>query len=242
VSWRHFEESADEYDRARPAYPHGLVRALADEGVTGPGRDVLEIGAGSGLATGVLVAAGCRAVALEPGERLATILGERFPDVEVVRSRVEDAVLQTASYDAVVAATSMHWVDLPTVLPRLHAALRPSGSLAVFRHLFGDEDVRTPFRDRVDAIVAQRGEEARASRPEARPAPEELTAGGWFRLVRSETWRWSVELTDDEVAALFATFSNWTAGEVEQVRVAAQECGGRVTEHYRTVLHLLRRA
>jgi hypothetical protein len=49
-------------------------------------------------------------------------------------------------------------------------------------------------------------------------------------------------MTTDQVARLFRTFSDWTDDEVEAVRAAADACGGVVTEHYRSVMHLLRRA
>ena len=69
----------------------------------------------------------------------------------------------------------------------------------------------------------------------------ELAADGMFEPVRTERWRWSLELTTDQVTRLFRTFSNWTEQEVVAVGTAAEECGGRVTEHYQSVLHLLRR-
>ncbi len=242
MSWEHFEQMADEYDAARPPYPEELFEVLRAEWVIGPGRAVLEVGAGSGLATRELVASGSRVVALEPGRDLADLLGRTVPAASVVSSRAEDADLPDGAFDSVVAATSMHWVDLPVVLPRLHAALRPEGTLAVFRHVFGDDCVRTEFRDRVSQIVARRDGGPREQSSESRPTMSELTAGGWFLPLRSERWRWTTELTTYQVARLFRTFSDWSEHEVEEVAAAADECGGRVTEHYQSVLHLLRRS
>lgn len=236
----HFERLAERYGAARPPYPSGLVETLEAEGVIGPGLDVLEVGAGSGQATRDLVRAGSRVVALEPGEALADLLQQSVPEARVIRGRLEDAPLRQAAFDSAVAATSMHWVDLAVGLPRLHAALRPGGLLAVFRNVFGDARFRSEFRDRVDEIVARRsggpGEPA-----EHRPAMQELVSGDWFAPLRSEHWSWQLELTTPEVTALFRTFSNWTEDEVDEVRIAADACGGRVVEHYQSVLHLLRR-
>jgi len=44
------------------------------------------------------------------------------------------------------------------------------------------------------------------------------------------------------VTRLFHTFSGWADSEVRAVEVAADACGGVVTEHYQSVLHLLGRA
>ena len=70
---------------------------------------------------------------------------------------------------------------------------------------------------------------------------DELTPGGWFEPVQSERWRWPIDLATDQVRRLFRTFSDWTVREVEAAAGAADECGGMVTEHYQSVLHVLRR-
>ncbi len=147
---------ASEYAGARPPYPPVVFDTLREAGVTGPGLRVLEVGAGAGLATRELVRAGCDVTAVEPGPRLAALLGEAVTGIEVLTARVEDAPLPDQYFDSVVAATAMHWVDLPVALPRLRAALRPRGRLAVVRTIFGDDEVRTEFRTRVAAIVSQR--------------------------------------------------------------------------------------
>jgi hypothetical protein len=46
-------------------------------------------------------------------------------------------------------------------------------------------------------------------------------------------------LSTDQVTRLFSTFSGWTDKEVAAIRVAADDCGGVVTEHYESLLHLL---
>jgi hypothetical protein len=99
------------------------------------------------------------------------------------------------------------------------------------------------LRRRVKQIVAERNsDDARAPRADDTPSMEELTAGGWFDPVRTERWRWSIDLTTDQVRRLFRTFSDWSNAEVEAAARAADELGGVVTEHYQSVLHMLRRA
>jgi len=73
-----------------------------------------------------------------------------------------------------------------------------------------------------------------------RPSLQELAAGGWFVPVDTLRWRWSTDLTTDQVRRLFSTFSNWLPAEVAAAAAAADACGGTVTEHYQAVLHLLR--
>jgi len=110
VPWQHFDRLAADYASARPPYPTVIFDLLSAEGVIGPGLRVLEIGAGAGLATKGLVAAGSHVTALEPGPALCSLLEETVPGVPVVPSRLEEAELPPATFDSVVAATSMHWV------------------------------------------------------------------------------------------------------------------------------------
>jgi SAM-dependent methyltransferase len=241
----HFDMRADVYERARPPYPDVLWERLHDLGVLRVGTRVLDVGAGAGLATGPLVAAGANVTAVEPGPALAERLRARLPQVDVLVATAEDAVLLAAAFDLAVVATAVHWLDLDVVLPKLHRALVPGGHLAVWRHVFGDPDVRTPFRDRVHAIASAREPAPR------RPGPGELdtdewvrrlTASGHFAVIHTAHFRWSIELDADQVHDLFSTFSDWRDDEVDAAANAVRELGGRVTEHYVTPLIVLRRS
>jgi SAM-dependent methyltransferase len=237
----HFEQMAAEYAEARPPYPEAIFETLESESVIGPGVRVLEIGAGAGLATRELLSRGSDVVALEPGPQLASLIGNVFA-IQVLPARLEDATLASSDFDSVVAATAMHWIDLSVALPKIHRTLRPGGSLAVWRNVFGDDSVETPFRDRINEIVAKRDQPDAGKTRDQRPTIEELAAGGWFDPVRTEHWRWSVDLSARQIGLLFKTFSNWTTAEAAAAEAAAEDLGGRVTEHYQSLLHLLRRA
>lgn len=240
---RHFESVAASYGAARPPYPSVLFETLGEHGVIGPGRRVLEIGAGSGEATRELIHRGCEVVAVEPGADLAARLRAASPDLSVLVSPVEDVDLPEGRFDSVVAATSMHWVDLPAVLPRLGRTLGPDGFLAVWRTVYGDPRIRTPFREAVDRIVdARAGRVAQRSDPlHPRPAVDELEHDGTFSLVGTWRWPWQIDLTAPRLRSLFATFSDWAdERELDAVEAAAEAQPGPVTEHYVTVLHLLR--
>lgn len=240
MSWLHFERMAAEYATARPPYPPAVFEELTRRGVIGPGTTVLEVGAGAGLATRDLIAAGSRVTALEPGVRLAALLMDAVPAATVLVTRLEDAALPDGAFDSAVAATSLHWVDLAVGLPILHRALRPGGWLAVWRTAFGDDTVTTPFRQRVARVVAARPVPAEPAAPrDERPTMAELARGCRFVPLDTIRWRWSVDLTTEQVRRLFSTFSDWTPAEVEAAAAAADHCGGVVTEHYRSVLHLL---
>jgi SAM-dependent methyltransferase len=239
----HFDAMADEYAAGRPPYPSALWETITELGVMKAGHRALDLGAGTGQATGPLRAAGLHVTAVEPGERLAQRLHASHPAADVLVVRAEDAELAADSFDLAVAATSIHWMDLSIVVPKLHRALRPDGMLLVWRTVFGDPDVPlTPFRQRVMQIVAQRGPLATpGTGPEDADATAgQLTASGLFAVDRSSTFRWSIDLDEEGVRRLFATFSDWSPDEVNRAAAAVRDLGGTVVEHYLSWLLVLK--
>lgn len=238
----HFDRLASGYDDARPPYPAALWARAAELGALRPGLRGLDLGAGSGQATRVLLAAGLTVTAVEPGPHLAAELRRRHPEVEVLQTTAEAAPLPAGGVDVAVAATSIHWMDTTVLVPRLHRALAPDGLLLVLRNVFGDEDVPvTPFRERVAEVVARRAApRARHGLQDLARTETDLTASGLLTTVSVDEVRWSVDLDARRVRALFATFSDWTPAEVEEVADAVEVLGGSVTEHYRSWMLTLR--
>jgi SAM-dependent methyltransferase len=229
----HFNDQADLYSSARPPYPSDLWRRVRATGLVGAGRRALDLGAGTGAATGPLLSAGMDVVAVEPGRELARILSATYPTVELLVSRAEDIELAAASFDLVVAATSIHWMDLDDVLPKIRRLLAPGGQLLVWRNVFGDAAAATtPFRAEVERIVSRRATARSGDAENAQAAADELTRAGLFSVDEICAYRWSIELDSNQVHNLFSTFSDWTSHEVDDVSAAVHALGGKVVEHY----------
>jgi SAM-dependent methyltransferase len=229
---------------------------MEEIGALGPGTRMLEIGPGTGQATMELLARGATVDAIELGANLAERLRARLPDerLTVTVGDIHTVALPEAAYDTVVAATMLHWLDVPTLLPRLATALRPGGWLVVWWTVFGDPDASTPFRREVDRIYRERmphewrpmDEVPRAMRVEDRIA--ELIQGGHFTEPVHELIRWSVRLDREGVQALFATFPNVSGLEPEARRAhlnalgdAVDAEGGITDDPYVTAIYAVRR-
>ncbi len=251
-----FNANADVYQRGRPPYPAAVFDLLAERCGLGPGSRVLEIGAGSGLATGVLLAAGARVVAVEPGERLAALLvGEHGCDrLEVCVSDFETADL-SGEFDLAVAATALHWVDPVTSTERIGRLVRPGGWLAAWWNEFGDARRPTLFRDRLDAVYHDLlpGETGyRDSRSQALDTDRwrrQLTAGGFFGDVSVEIIEWQQTLTPQTARDQWSTFPNiaeLAPSDREQflTRLGSiiDELGGHVDDPRLTIVYTARRA
>jgi SAM-dependent methyltransferase len=122
-----FGSIAEGYDRFRPGPPEKAVRwAVRPEAV-----DVLEIGAGTGALTRLLVGRHAHVRAVEPDGRMCAVLRERVPSAEVVAGQAEHIPAEDASFDAVIGASMWHWVDERRALPEVARVLRPGGSFSL---------------------------------------------------------------------------------------------------------------
>ena len=71
-----FGADAGRYDRARPTYPAGLVERIV---AASPGRDVLDVGCGTGISARLFQAAGCRVLGVDPDPRMAELARQGGP-------------------------------------------------------------------------------------------------------------------------------------------------------------------
>ena len=246
-----FNADAVAYRRGRPPYPDAVFSLLTSRCGLQAGARVLEIGAGTGLATGRLLAAGAQVVAVEPGESLAAVLASDFSGerLEICVCDFETADL-TGPFDLAVAATALHWLDPKTSTERIARLVRPGGWLAAWWNEFGPVNRRTEFRDRLDEVYhdllpAEPGyREGRSYVLDTERWRGQLTAGSYFEDVQVEIIEWSQTLTAQTARDLWSTFPN--IGELAEAeraeflaRLAAivDDFGGSVEDPRLTVVY-----
>jgi SAM-dependent methyltransferase len=136
-----FGADAGRYDRARPGYPVDLVERIV---AASPGREVLDVGCGTGISARLFQAAGCRVLGVDPDPRMAGLARQGGTETEVAKFEDWDPAGRT--FDAVVAAQAWHWVDPAAGVAKAAAVLRPGGRLAVFWNAFDPpKDLREAF-------------------------------------------------------------------------------------------------
>jgi SAM-dependent methyltransferase len=122
-----FGEDAERYDRTRPRYPDAMVERIV---AASSGRDVLDVGCGTGIAARAFQAAGCAVLGVEPDPRMADFARGKGLEVEV--ATIEDWDPAGRTFDAVIAGTTWHWVDPVAGAAKAARVLRPGGRLALF--------------------------------------------------------------------------------------------------------------
>ncbi|HTW99568.1 MAG TPA: class I SAM-dependent methyltransferase [Acidimicrobiales bacterium] len=132
---RHVAESfgtdPERYDRARPRYPKDLVDRVV---VASPGRRVLDVGVGTGIAARQFQAAGCTVLGVDPDERMAEVARSFGVEVEVAPFETWDPSGRV--FDVVVAGQAWHWIEPLGGASKAAAVLRPGGRLALIWNVF----------------------------------------------------------------------------------------------------------
>jgi SAM-dependent methyltransferase len=122
-----FGAVAERYDRVRPSYPQEMVTRIV---AAAPGRSVLDVGCGTGIAARQFQAAGCDVLGVEIDEKMAEVARRHGIAVEV--SPFETWRAGGRVFDAVVAGQTWHWVDPVAGAVKAAEVLCPGGRLAVF--------------------------------------------------------------------------------------------------------------
>lgn len=133
-----FDVFAETYHSVRPGYPPQLYVDIKELCGLDNASRLLEIGAGSGIATVELAKLGGKIVAIEPGGHLVAIARkqtERLQNVEVLEGTFEDFD-SSDRFDAILAFTAYHWIDEGIKHRKVLGLLDDAGSLVLVWNSF----------------------------------------------------------------------------------------------------------
>ncbi|WP_371628272.1 class I SAM-dependent methyltransferase [Streptomyces sp. NBC_00341] len=234
-----FGVDAQRYDTARPGYPDALVARIV---AGSPGREVLDIGCGTGIAARQFQAAGCAVLGVEPDARMADVARARGLPVEVAAFEAWQPAGRR--FDTVIAAQSWHWVDPVAGAVKAARVLCPGGRLAIFGHAYEPPaEVAEPFAAAYRRVVPDspfNGMPARRPLGLYRAAyvksADTIRETGGFE--EPEQWRfdWRQSYTRDQWLDLLPTTGGLTqlrpdqlAEVLDAVGAAIDSLGGRFT-------------
>jgi SAM-dependent methyltransferase len=201
-----FGSVATDYDRYRPPPPPQALDWLVPKDATA----VLDLAAGTGAVTRLLVGRAEKVYAVEPDERMRAVLAARCPQAVPLAGRGEDIPLADASVDAVVIASAWHWLDPDLAVPEIARVLRPGGALGV---IWVARDTRVDWvaefnrllragREADAAPDGERGERSGRRRREVTFPPGSPMSG-----VQEHTVEYSLPVTKDDLFGLLGTYS-----------------------------------
>jgi SAM-dependent methyltransferase len=191
-----FGTVVEQYDQYRPLPPDSAAALAGDV----RGREVLEVGAGTGKLTRFLLGLGANMSVIEPDEEMRKVLVRRSPEVNVLLGRAESVPAKDASFDAVFSSSAWHWFSQPDATNEFARVLRDNGTLNVWWNGFSRD---VPWMDELTKIREREGDPNR--RPRGWRA--ELDPDGPFVDTHDFSLDWDWPRTIDEVVGNFGTYS-----------------------------------
>jgi SAM-dependent methyltransferase len=208
-----FGPAAELYDRARPGYPPDAVGWML-----GPtARDVVDLGAGTGIFSRLVASLGHRVTAVEPDPEMRAQLATS-DTVAVLGGSAEAIPLPDGSVGAVVAAQAFHWFDNHDARAEIARVLADGG---VFAPIWNVRDESVPWVAELTGVIA--GGTASNAGVHAR---EGRQFGPLFRRAERAEFRHSVPMTSDTLLDVVRTRSRYlVAGEDERREIERRVSG-----------------
>ncbi|MFZ5470557.1 MAG: class I SAM-dependent methyltransferase [Myxococcota bacterium] len=194
-----FNRLAEDY-HARPGYPEALVRRLMELAV--PRGQVADLGAGTGHLALPLAHAGLNVAAVEPARAMLQKLeAEAPPNVRCIHAAAEHTGLEPKSFDLVLLADALHWVDPELTGKEAARLLRPGGACAVVEAHLAD----SPFLRELGLLLARYNPKARPAKADAARQLLSLATNGGE--VARETFVHEVALEGPALEAVLRSLS-----------------------------------
>lgn len=134
---------ADAYNQVRPRYPQEIINRTVEVAKLSPASKILELGCGPGNATVSYAQLGFSMVGLEPSQEACKFARENcaaYPNVEIQKTTFEEWKLEPGKFNAVLAATSFHWMNSETAYAKAADALQEDGSLILLWNMTPQPD------------------------------------------------------------------------------------------------------
>ena len=213
---------ASHYERYRPGPPLAAVDWILS---SVHAKKIIDLGAGTGALTRLLVDRAEEVVAIEPDDRMRSVLAQQVPSARALAGRGESMPVPDSYADAVIASSSGHWMDPVPTLLEVGRVLVPGGVLGV---LWAGPDPEGPFLAQAQAMFGAKSESGDAAGgaddqkaddvesefgrivmgEASRPDPVlVIPLGVPFDQPEHEIFRWDVALNADELIGLLGTFS-----------------------------------
>lgn len=224
-----FGSAAGDYERFRTGPPENLVEWMLPAHV----GTVVDLGAGTGALTRMLIDRADVVVAVEPDERMRRELTANVPAAQAMEGRGEHIPLPDAAADAVLASSSWHWMDLVPTLHEVGRVLVPGGWLGT---VWSGPDPEGALFAQAKVLLSQEGSGGgqAASSTDAQLGEEEFSSlilgdgnrpeigleipdGVPFEQPEYRVHTWEVPLNADQLVGLLGTLS-WVLTMEEDAR------------------------
>ena len=197
-----------------------VAEALLDAAGVGAGTRVLDVGCGRGDLCAAAAARGARPLGVDLAEGMLDAAREAHPDLQFRRGDAEDLPLETASFDAALAAFVVNHLPHPERgAAELRRVVRPGGRVAV---AMWAQPERVEFLGLFDAAMRAANINRTLAFPPG-PAPFRFADDAELRALLDDAGFERVEIGEVAFAYAIADLDElWEGVQTGSVRTAAQ--------------------
>jgi len=240
--------------RVRPRYAEVWIDRVVEIAQLPTKARLLEIGCGPGTATVAFAERGYSMVCLEPSEEAYQLALENckiYPHVSVVNTTFEEWEPAANQFDAVLAATSFHWVTPEVGYAKAATALRDRGALILLWNT-GMKPTHEVYQVLEPVFQAYAPELAKYETHEQQlenleTIRQALLDSSLFQDLISDYVLHETTYSIDDYLALLSTYSSYIALEIEQrdrlfeaMRSTLKEaCGEAIALSYLSVFQVV---
>jgi SAM-dependent methyltransferase len=189
-----FGVDAAHYHVSRPAVPAEVADWLVPSGCD----LAVDVGAGTGHFTRILLTRAARVVATDPDPQMCAWLREQYPDAAVHEGSAESIPVESGTADGVFSSNAWHWFDPRAAGLEAARCLKPGGVLGVSWHDRGQSDL---WLNDVQEVILSAHIPGR--RIHELNLPEDLP----FTPVEKNVTSYTRQMTPAEICAMFSTYS-----------------------------------
>jgi SAM-dependent methyltransferase len=240
-----YSPAAEAYNKARPRYPEALIRKVVEVTQLGADSNILEVGCGPATATVAFAPLGCSMVCLEPNPdffRLAQQNCQAYPKVAIQNTSFEEWTPAVEKFDAVLAASSFHWISPEVGYLKAAHALKENGSLI----LLWNKELQPSYEVYQSLSKIYQQYAPSLDRYEDRETQEEILRGlgqmaldsGQFKDLVAGTIVSEVTYTIDEYVMLLNTYSPYLKLELQHKDALFAELRNCIEHDFGGSLHL----
>lgn len=150
-----FDAIPDQFDQWRPSYCDELFAEVIRYAKIDQSKSVLELGPGTGQATGPFLKTGCDYLAIELGENFVDYTKNKFaayPNFHIVNGDFETYAFGSQGFDLVFSAATIQWIPEKVCFPKIYHLLKPGGTLAMFMTRTDEKTPNGPLYDQIEKV------------------------------------------------------------------------------------------
>lgn len=130
-----FGKTSEDYATHRAGFPDSFYQRLAAMGIECAGRDLVDLGTGTGTLARGFARRGARVLGIDPSDdmlsRAKTIAAADKLAIKFINATAEQTGCADASQDLVTAGQCWHWFDRPAAASEVWRILKPRGSIVI---------------------------------------------------------------------------------------------------------------